>query len=58
VGEWDSGIKSYDRMEIGREIFELAWDIFTKYEDKKLSFTDCNKFCIDEEKRHGEGFCF
>lgn len=51
--EWGGGIlasKVIDRMEIGKEIFELAWDIFAKYDDKKLSFTDCTSFALMKKR--------
>jgi len=59
--EWGNGIlasKVIDRMEIGGELFELAWDIFTKYEDKKLSFTDCTSFALMKKRGIEKVFAF
>jgi predicted nucleic acid-binding protein len=59
--EWGNGIlasKVIDRMEVGEEFFELAWDIFTKYEDKKLSFTDCTSFALMKKRGIEKVFTF
>lgn len=59
--EWGDGIlasKVIDRMEIGNEFFELAWDIFTKYKDKKLSFTDCTSFAVMKKRGIEKVFAF
>lgn len=59
--EWGNGIlasKVIDRMEVGKEIFELAWNIFAKYEDKKLSFTDCTSFAVMKKRGIEKVFAF
>ena len=59
--EWGNGIlasKVIDRIEIGKELFEFAWDIFAKYEDKKLSFTDCTSFAVMKKKGIEKVFAF
>ncbi|VVB89779.1 tRNA(fMet)-specific endonuclease VapC [uncultured archaeon] len=38
--------KVVEKMEVNGEIFGLAWELFEKYKDKKLSFTDCTSFAM------------
>lgn len=45
-------------MEVGKEIFELSWEIFETYEDKKLSFTDCTSFAIMKKRDIEKVFSF
>ncbi len=52
--EWGKDIlasKVVEKIEVGKEIFALAWKLFETYEDKRLSFTDCTSFAI--MKKHG-----
>lgn len=35
-----------EKVGVGRELFEPAWELFMTYEDKKLSFTDSTSFAI------------
>lgn len=47
--EWGQDILTSNVVEkvgVGRELFEPAWELFKTYEDKKLSFTDCTSFAI------------
>jgi hypothetical protein len=39
-----------EKIEVGKDIFELAWEIFETYENKKLSFTDCTSFALMKKK--------
>ncbi len=41
-----------------KEIFELAWELFETYEDKKLSFTDCTSFAIMKKRSIEKVFTF
>lgn len=47
-----------EKMEVGKEIFELAWEIFETYEDKKLSFTDCTSFALMKKRDIEKVFSF
>jgi predicted nucleic acid-binding protein len=47
-----------EKMEVGKEIFELAWEIFETYEDKKLSFTDCTSFALMKKRNVEKVFSF
>src|SRR3990170_5640498 len=38
--------KVVEKVDVGKEIFDLAWELFETYEDKKLSFTDCTSFAL------------
>ncbi|MCZ7385861.1 MAG: PIN domain-containing protein [Candidatus Methanoperedens sp.] len=47
--EWGQDIIASNVVEkvgVGRELFEPAWELFKTYNDKKLSFTDCTSFAI------------
>jgi len=43
-------VKDEDRLK--------AWEIFKKYEDKELSFTDCTSFAIMEKMKLHKAFTF
>ncbi len=47
-----------EKIEVGREIFELAWELFETYKDKKLSFTDCTSFAIMKKRGIEKAFSF
>lgn len=47
-----------EKLEVGRELFELAWELFQTYDDKKLSFTDCTSFAIMKKKGIEKAFSF
>ena len=47
-----------EKIEIGKEIFGLAWELFQTYEDKKLSFTDCTSFALMKKKGMKKVFSF
>ncbi|MDD5617207.1 MAG: type II toxin-antitoxin system VapC family toxin [Candidatus Methanoperedens sp.] len=47
--EWGKDIlasKVIEKIDIEREIFGSAWQLFKTYDDKKLSFTDCTSFAL------------
>lgn len=51
--EWGKDILAsnvIEKIEVEREIFELAWELFQTYSDKKLSFTDCTSFALMKKK--------
>ena len=59
--EWGKDIlasKVIEKIEIQREIFGLAWELFQTYEDKKLSFTDCTSFALMKKKGIEKVFSF
>lgn len=59
--EWGKDIlasKVIEKIEIQKEIFGLAWELFQTYEDKKLSFTDCTSFALMKKKGIGKVFSF
>ncbi|CAG0959113.1 MAG: PIN domain-containing protein [Candidatus Methanoperedens sp.] len=59
--EWGKdilGSNVVERLEVGIEMFELAWKLFQTYEDKKLSFTDCTSFAIMKKKGIDKAFSF
>ncbi len=37
---------------------DRAWDLFTRYDDKVLSFTDCTSFALLRERGLTEVFTF
>lgn len=50
--QWGKDIlvsKVIEKKEVTGEIFRLAWELFEKYKDKELSFTDCTSFAIMTE---------
>jgi uncharacterized protein len=50
--------KVIEKIEIQKEIFGLAWELFQTYEDKKLSFTDCTSFALMKKKGIEKVFSF
>ncbi len=59
--EWGNDILAsnvVEKIEVGKEIFELAWELFEKYEDKRLSFTDCTSFAIMKKIGAEKAFSF
>jgi predicted nucleic acid-binding protein len=59
--EWGKDIFAsnvIEKFEVGREIFEIAWELFQTYGDKKLSFTDCTSFAIMKKKGIEKAFSF
>ncbi len=59
--EWGKDILAsnvVEKLEVGRELFELAWKLFQTYDDKKLSFTDCTSFVIMKNKGIERAFSF
>jgi len=47
-----------EKIEVDREIFGLAWELFETYDDKALSFTDCTSFAIMKKKGIEKSFSF
>lgn len=59
--QWGKDIlasKVVEKVDVGNEIFELAWKLFETYEDKVLSFTDCTSFAIMKKSRIEKAFSF
>jgi predicted nucleic acid-binding protein len=59
--EWGKDILAsnvIEKLDVGREMFELAWELFQTYSDKKLSFTDCTSFAIMKKKGIEKAFSF
>jgi len=59
--EWGKDIlasKVIEKIEIGKEIFEHAWELFQTYDDKKLSFTDCTSFALMKKRGIEKVFSF
>ena len=59
--EFGNTIRSHalvDWIEVDSEIWEAAWDIFVRYDDKVFSFTDCTSFAIMHAKAIREAFTF
>ncbi len=59
--EWGKDILAsnvVEKIEMRKEIFELAWKLFQDYDDKKLSFTDCTSFAIMKKKGIEKAFSF
>lgn len=58
---WIKNIKASTVLEILRvdeEIFNLGIELFEKYSDKSLSFTDCTSFALMEKKKIEWAFTF
>ena len=53
---WSS--KAVKMLKVTEEIENKAWGIFSKYEDKELSFTDCTSFAIMEKFGIRNAFAF
>ncbi len=59
--EWGRNILAsnvVDRINVDEEIFNRAWSLFEKYDDKMLSFTDCTSFSIMEKMGIRKVFAF
>ncbi len=59
--EWGRNILAsnvVDRINVDEEIFNRAWELFEKYDDKMLSFTDCTSFSIMEKMGIRKVFAF
>ncbi len=59
--EWGKDILAsnvVEKIEVGKEIFEPAWELFEKYEDMRLSFTDCTSFAIMKKIGAEKAFSF
>ena len=59
--EWGEDIlvsRVIEKIEIGKEVFGHAWELFQAYKDKKLSFTDCTSFALMKKKGMKEVFSF
>lgn len=47
-----------DMLGIDRNLRESAWELFTGYDDKMLSFTDCTSFAVMREHGVSRVFTF
>lgn len=59
--EWGRNIlvsNVVERINVDEEIFNRAWELFEKYDDKMLSFTDCTSFSIMEKMGIRKVFAF
>ena len=45
-------------LKITEDIIKNAWDIFDKYHDKSLSFTDCASFALMKKRNITKAFTF
>ena len=48
----------FQKYYIGHEIEQLAFELFRKYSDKKLSFTDCTSFALMKKLGIKRAFTF
>jgi len=58
---WLKNIEASGVLEVLRvdeEIFERSIELFKKYSDKSLSFTDCTSFALMEKKKIMHSFTF
>lgn len=45
-------------IDLDRPLRQIAWKLFKKYKDQKLSFTDCTSFAVMEKFGISEAFTF
>ncbi len=58
---WIKNIRASTALEVIRvdeEIFDRGIELFEKYSDKSLSFTDCTSFALMEKKKIVHSFTF
>jgi uncharacterized protein len=45
-------------IHVTEDLWQEAWQLFEKYDDKKLSFTDCVSFVIMHQRKIRDAFSF
>ena len=50
--------KAVKMLRVTEEIENEAWEIFSRYKDKELSFTDCTSFALMEKFEITNAFAF
>ena len=53
-----TGSRVIEIADVGAGLRQQAWDLFTRYDDKVLSFTDCTSFALLHERSLTEVFTF
>jgi len=51
-------LRTLEILWVDRALADLAWEIFEKYSDQLLSFTDCTSFVLARRARVDEVFAF
>jgi len=46
LGQWVLQSPLVKRINVDEKIWQSAWEMFVKYDDKAFSFTDCTSFAI------------
>jgi len=57
-GKWILQSQLVKRINVDEKIWQAAWEIFVKYDDKAFSFTDCTSFAIMQQLGLINAFAF
>lgn len=57
-GEWLLGAPQVQQVRVDVDMWEEAWRLFKKYDDKEFSFVDCLSFVVMRRERLVDAFTF
>lgn len=57
-GKWVLQSPLVRMINVDKKVWQAAWEIFVKYDDKDFSFTDCTSFALMQQLRLYETFTF
>ncbi len=57
-GKWVLQSQLVKVINVDEKIWERAWDLFVRYDDKHFSFTDCTSFAIMRQLGLSNAFAF
>jgi predicted nucleic acid-binding protein len=57
-GNWVLSAENIELIRVGEDMWQAAWDMFQRYDDKQWAFTDCTSFVLMRQYNLHRAFAF